>query len=104
MLVTGLPDEYTEEASGGTKLKRASSWKKFKSTVKGWVGQPEGEPGGGGDPAVPSAVYPTEDVTRCVIQCCCEFHGSCMDLTTGELQGVPSARELGWVLSILLSA
>ena len=40
---TSLSEEFAEstvEGSGGTKLKRASSWKKFKDTVKGWVGSP----------------------------------------------------------------
>ena len=63
---TSLSEEFAEstvEGSGGTKLKRASSWKKFKDTVKGWVGQP----GAGQEPhdaSVPSAVNPGEDVTR----------------------------------------
>ena len=69
---TSLSEEFAEstvEGSGGTKLKRASSWKKFKDTVKGWVGQP----GADGsqqprDPSVPSAVNPGEDVTRNAIQ------------------------------------
>ena len=63
---TSLSEEFAEstvEGSGGTKLKRASSWKKFKDTVKGWVGQPGAsqEPL---DASVPSAVNPGEDVTR----------------------------------------
>ena len=63
-----LSGEYTETAvggerpGGGTKLKRASSWRKFKDTVKGWVGQPGEQPQ---DPSgVPSAVNPSRDVTR----------------------------------------
>ena len=67
---TSLSEEYTDTMGnegpgdgGGTKLKRASSWKKFKDTVKGWVGQPGGDQHPL-DPGVPSAVYPTEDVTR----------------------------------------
>ena len=63
-----LSEEYNETAvggerpGGGTKLKRASSWRKFKDTVKGWVGQPGEQPQ---DPSgVPSAVNPSRDVTR----------------------------------------
>ncbi len=63
--MTMVSEEYTETRSGGggsTSLKRQSSWRKFKDTVKGWVGagpgqQPE-------DPNVPSAVFPSAEVNR----------------------------------------
>jgi hypothetical protein len=72
---TMLYEEYTESSEtlvsedygGGGGLNRQSSWRKFKNTVKGWVGsgqtsQPE-------TPDVPSAVFPTTEVnlaTTCV--------------------------------------
>ena len=39
-----IPEEFASDCDGGggggggVKLKRASSWRKFKDTVKGWVG------------------------------------------------------------------
>ena len=43
-----IPEEFRESGEGGggggVKLKRASSWRKFKDTVKGWVGTGQGAP------------------------------------------------------------
>ena len=57
--------EGVGEAGGGG-LQRRSSWKRFKETVKetvqGWVGSKEGTPSSS-VPGIPSAVFPSEDLS-----------------------------------------
>jgi hypothetical protein len=58
-------------------IKRKGSWKRFRDTLKGWVfGDKGNEDFRHLDPAVPSAVFPSDEVTHSVINVKDILHGT----------------------------